>query len=778
MEKRSLLDNEMTPPREPSDVFGDEYEVDDFDGVADGFRPMDHDRDGGEDVMDQPVRTMSAHYGNGAVSPAMPNETPNRNSTRKSRGYENPFASVEDGDERAPSMSFEPDMTHRSVSSASSHHFARTSSPRFGAGPSHPYGMYPQGTVARTPSVATQSTIRPPQRQMSTSSRAGPQHPYTLYPQGVSEDVDDEEEISQNPEAVGFPGLGQSYQRRMGPDGEEQDIIGADGHAEQLPPYTRYPEEGAEKVPLLAPAAPTALHSRAPVAGTDPTMDLMHTTLIPQPAPQLRQSMTDQSVLVRHSSMSNVERMQSNMRPASLESNKSWSEKSWKEKRKTRFCGVPVWCYMLAFSVLAFIAIVLGGVIGGFVEGDEKHRPYVLVNFPDRTQTLTSDCRHFVHANSTSLYDASSIATPASGSPATGTYALALSTPQETQVACLPVQAQQPAWSCDIGGLPAAAISVGTPPGSNQSGAFIFYGADEDTISYGTQASFMQTSFAPFMTVQDNEDLESGPAYYFQQTYDKLVVLPESALSASPSNKNKRQGIQLDPGWLQQKQTAQPGDKPWFCVWNNTFLEAFIYVQQPVAPSTNSTSAVVLPTVSLNDSSQTWGSSSPPLTSTTQPPPVSPTQFTTTPPTMTSSTGPSTGPASAFSAWSAHVEQSGQGGSDDDDDTSGHSGKKRQDADELYDTLAVYPYVVKLEERRLAGNPVAPYCQQYQVLDNGGYNWIPDSNGKPVIIELNEQDPSYAAYESAGIAGSSKKLKEKRVVAGGCHCQWMSGQRP
>ena len=51
---------------------------------------------------------------------------------------------------------------------------------------------------------------------------------------------------------------------------------------------------------------------------------------------------------------------------------KSWSEKSWTEKRKTKFCGVPFLWIVLVAGAVAFIAALIGGVLGGFVEG-QKH---------------------------------------------------------------------------------------------------------------------------------------------------------------------------------------------------------------------------------------------------------------------------------------------------------------------------------------------------------------------------------------------------------------------
>lgn len=388
MERRSLLDDDAASTREPANVFSDDFEVDDDDlyAVADGFRPGNAVREGSvgpsrqDHDHDLSAPTPSTDHATDAITPAM-SSAPPRNSIRKSRATANPFLSAED-DDRAPheqhhTLEFEPDgLARRSISSASSHVYAQTNSPRFAPGPSHPYGMYQQG-VARTPSVTTTSTVRPGLRQSLTQSR--PQHPYAAYPQGVGDDLDDEDDglepVQQNPVPVGFPGLGQGYRRRLGPDGEDQDIIGEDGHTEQLPPYTRYPEEGPEKMPLLVPTMPTALHSRAPVAGTDPGMDLMHNTL--RPASTNPQSMTDQSDLDRRASrasMALIAPTSSNDDTSIATGKKSWSEKSWKERRQTRFCGIPFWWILLAVGVLTFIGAVLGGVIGGFVAGGQSAR--------------------------------------------------------------------------------------------------------------------------------------------------------------------------------------------------------------------------------------------------------------------------------------------------------------------------------------------------------------------------------------------------------------------
>lgn len=75
---------------------------------------------------------------------------------------------------------------HPSIRSISTFGFPRAQSPYQGAtGPSHPYGMYPQDIgVARTPSVATTSTMRQPER--SYSGPNGPTQPYGTYPKILS----------------------------------------------------------------------------------------------------------------------------------------------------------------------------------------------------------------------------------------------------------------------------------------------------------------------------------------------------------------------------------------------------------------------------------------------------------------------------------------------------------------------------------------------------------------------------------------------------------------
>jgi len=738
--------------RDSINVFDDEFAVDDSDLVADGFAPgriqhVGNDSDGAR--RGTAMHGVAAHTDNMddmAITPtpsAASRFRANRSSIRKSRDADNPFRSVEDDDHddsqstigRSSSIrsqstvAYAPGNTHRSVSSISSRAFAPTHSPVQGInGPSHPYAMYPQGTaLARTASASTTSTIRP---QRPLMDQHGPAHPYAMYPQDVSEDLhesDDRDPPASHAQAqipVGFPGRTQPYQRQRGPDGEEHDLIGIDGHAEQLPPYSEYPEEGAPKHIVLPAEATTSMPSN-PASLNIPLM------------PQRPQSMSDAPTRAGPQLYTSLEEMESNDSGPPVP--KRWREKTWKEKRKTKFCGIPFWWILLSLCVLAFIAAVLGGAIGGFMSSQN--------NSPSKKP-------HHLLPSSTSLYDASPIPTSSSGSPPpTGTYALTLGSPEAVQSACLIDQDYNLAWSCDMAGPQSLGISIQDPPsnaGGWQGATLLDTSADNgySNISYGTQTP--TTSFSQFIAVTDNDDPDQGPAFYFQAFYDKVVVAPPNAFaSAAPpsttSSSKKRDGatFNLPSAWYTRHQIAA-GEQPWFCFWNGTFIEGFIY-------STNNTEEG-----SSSNTSSAVSSTAPPSAST-------PSTFTTTS-TILEVSGPSTtstvrmaSPTSDSHGWSSSAT---------------HMAKRF--TGDYYNQIPQFNYLVKIEERRIAGSP-QPYCQKMQILDDGTAGIVSDpSTGSPIRIPLGENDPSYSSYPTG--SSSSRKAKRSATVPNGCHCQWWSGE--
>lgn len=98
---------------------------------------------------------------------------------------------------------------------------------------------------------------------------------------------------------------------------------------------------------------------------------------------------------------------------------------------------------------------------------------------------------------------------------------------------------------------------------------------------YGTQPPVLSQQQV-LNLVSDSQDLSRGPAWFFELPYNKLVILPEGALSVASSKRDlenlEDRSYNSAGDFTSRKGVAQPGDKPWFCYWNGTLLETFIYV--------------------------------------------------------------------------------------------------------------------------------------------------------------------------------------------------------
>ena len=285
----------------------------------------------------------------------------------------------------------------------------------FETGPSHPYGMYPQHTMDRSSSIATASTGR----QDRPMSLQRPAHPYAMYSQSG---LDDETPIQamqaiqptvppvQTALPVGFPGLNNGYHRVLGPDGEEQDIIGPDGHTEQLPPYSRYPDEGPTKASMAAeasasriipaplnPAMDTEDPFNAPASPVSPLSEASFSThalpaaaaaesLLPAITPARlppQRPETQTGNLAPTSSANTVPAAPSDSSSASLlaaesgDFNEKYNEKadpestkiSWHKKRL--FGKVPMGVVAIVLLLLLVFAVALGAAIGTFAA--KKH---------------------------------------------------------------------------------------------------------------------------------------------------------------------------------------------------------------------------------------------------------------------------------------------------------------------------------------------------------------------------------------------------------------------
>jgi hypothetical protein len=227
--------------------------------------------------------------------------------------------------------------------------------------------------------MATSSTV--PSSEASYRGPRGPSHPYGLYSQ-----TDAVESDTVQPAAIplGFRGLPDQYQRRIGPEGEEiADMIGPDGHTEQLPPYTRYPEEaylrkaaGVDSSPdvvrggaTIVPPVHTAPSSAVPsipgagglgLATRNPEFDSTDDLGSPRSRHSTRSFTSDES----HRRF----RLDDEGVSEKREPPKKWQV--W--MRRKAFGIIPYWAICLTGLVLLVMVIILGAVVGTFMNKDKR----------------------------------------------------------------------------------------------------------------------------------------------------------------------------------------------------------------------------------------------------------------------------------------------------------------------------------------------------------------------------------------------------------------------
>lgn len=231
----------------------------------------------------------------------------------------------------------------------------RIPSPYEGAtGPSHPYAMYPQDTTLNR--TSTILSVRAPER--SYTGPSGPMHPYDMYLQNTVLEGEAGADVIAGPSApVGFPGLRQQYTRRLGPDGEEaDDIIGPDGHTEQLPPYTRWPDA----VVIKERYASVPLESQETLL---PPLTRAETPVTPQPVDESRLSDDDHARI----------NFAAAAVPGHYEVGRSTKER-WRSRGRERVCcgAIPRWVVVIVVIVAIIFAAVMGGIVGRMVSGHNR----------------------------------------------------------------------------------------------------------------------------------------------------------------------------------------------------------------------------------------------------------------------------------------------------------------------------------------------------------------------------------------------------------------------
>lgn len=474
-------------------------------------------------------------------------------------------------------------------------------------------------------------------------------------------------------------------------------------------------------------------------------------------------------------------------------SEKSWREKNWKEKRKTKIFGIPFWLILVALGCLVIMSVVIGGAIGGFLAKLRVEKYYPPLHHGEHHWNMTNTTSRALHhqgMNTATMIDASSIPAPTGVPPLpTGQFVLSLGEPQETEQNCLTDASQLNAWSCNVP-PPPLMIDMETPPGGVPI-AQIYPQPPQPNApkyQYGPQPPTV-LSMQKLQFVMDLSDKQLGPALHFQTVYSKLVILDPNSLSTSSKKKRQESALPYYPaaeptdsfgvfvpsatfgevpsgspppngpppygpppygpppngGFHHRKNTVQSGDQPWFCFWNSTFIEAFIYVMQPVMSNNSNSSSAATTTDSdsshatssnNNNNNGQQGSSSP--TSTTFATFVTGNTFTT--PFASESTSFPVTTSASISIPNVRRDNHNNNNNDQDGDDNMHD----NDADDP----PQFPLVVKIAERRLPDPPVGAYCQKMNVNMDGTVSTY-YVNGAPVVIQLSEDDPSDAAFASA-----------------------------
>ena len=247
-------------------------------------------------------------------------------------------------------------------------------------------------------------------------------------------------------------------------------------------------------------------------------------------------------------------------------------------------------------------------------------------------------------------------------------------------------------------------------------------------MRYGPQAPQLGEN-AALMLMADKDDGDKGPAYIFQRTFDKLVILREEELNDIDPSTKKRSWHGADQGGLNTpiaERTDDTGDsmvkathRPWYCFWNATVLEGFLYLTKNINDGSN---AKVMAKASSTDMDCEW------------------------------STIPSGQPApsAAYPSSSQHRR-----------DRVNPPG---------------YSKVVKIKERRWFDASM-PYCQQFQMLANGALGPLTYPGTQNLIKVVLDEDPP--DHQKSGekwkrTLQRSRHQEMKREDSGqGCQCQWV-----
>jgi hypothetical protein len=373
------------------------------------------------------------------------------------------------------------DSLDRTNSTSSRFGLDRPQSPYRGpTAPSQPYAMYPQ--VTRASSIASESTVRPVERPFVGQS--GPEHPYAMYQNAVPEEEDDDSDHSSP--SLAFAGAPGSFNGGSSSSGNDTgDIVGSDGHIEQLPPYTRYADNVVAKGDM------------AQINGDSPAVSSAESA-----------SPTDNSSLSPNTTSSETH-LQPNPETEAEAREVARKEGLYERSKRRKCCGIP-----LIILVLLILVIVVSAAVGGVVGGVVGNRKGV-----DHAKAVASE------ATTTVWLDADPVETD-SATPTCPTGHFSIPFQNIGQVErCVTDESLADSWDCsDSSTLGVTILREGPDGSADRSITFDDYSNVPRLFQYGPQPpDFNGTKFI-LQPVEDRDNRDFGVAMFFSYLFDKLVI--------------------------------------------------------------------------------------------------------------------------------------------------------------------------------------------------------------------------------------------------------------
>jgi hypothetical protein len=188
------------------------------------------------------------------------------------------------------------------------------------------------------------------------------------------------------------------------------------------------------------------------------------------------------------------------------------------------------------------------------------------------------------------------------------------------------------------------------------------------------------------------------------------------------------------------------GDQPWYCFWNSTINEFWIFLDEysdgsntstVSSVSSKSTSPPVTTSHGVASSTASGGTSA-----------SSPMYMTPAATSFASMTSPAPSETTSNGYWngSKKKRQTSGGGSTD------------------------FPKLVKMLEKRKPSSNVPPYCQQMQVLNN--WQIMPIPNIPTVAIEEKDYAAATSGVDKRAVAPEASDTTQE--LSSNCYCEWFS----